>query len=244
MSKRPVANPIEEALEALSPAEGVIRVCMGHGAVDLLAPDRDAAGVIAVASVERALAEGKVHFVALGDRHSLTRVGSGERVWYSGTPESTDFSEIHSGFALVAELGEGRAVAKEVRVGQWRFLEQRRVDLNTIDDVEALRKWLEEVDDKERTIVRLHLVGSLTLSLHAALQDHLLGARDVFGALETREEDFLVLPDDADFAGLGFSGFAGATVQRLRGRIAEGGDEAATARDALMLLLRLAGGTA
>jgi DNA repair exonuclease SbcCD nuclease subunit len=244
MSKRPVANPIEEALDALPPASGVMRICMGHGAVDLLAPDGEAAGVIAVASVERAINEGKVHFVALGDRHSLTRVGNGERIWYSGTPEPTDFSETRSGFALIVDIGDDRVVTKEVRIGQWRFFERRRVDLNTIDDVEALWKWLEEVENKERTVVRLHLVGSLTLSLHGSLQDCLLAARDVFGAFEAWQDDLLVLPDDGDFADLGFSGFAGVAVQRLRSKIAQGGDEGAAARDALMLLLRLARGTA
>jgi DNA repair exonuclease SbcCD nuclease subunit len=243
MSKRPVANPIEEALNTLQPASGVMRICMGHGAVDLLTPDREAAGVIEVASVERAINEGKIHFVALGDRHSLTKIGNGKRIWYSGTPESTDFSETRSGFALVVEVGERDVLTKEVQIGQWRFVERRRVDLNTIDDVEALRKDLEEMENKERTVVRLHLVGSLTLSLHGSLHDRLLAAGDVFGAFEVRQDDLLVLPDDADFADLGFSGFAGGTVQRLRSKIAEGGDEGAAARDALGLLLRLARGT-
>ena len=76
------------------------------------------------------------------------------------------------------------------------------------------------------------------------LQNHLLAASDVFGALEVREEALLVVPDDTDFANLGFSGFADGTVQRFRSKIAEGGAESAAARDALMLLLRLARGTA
>ncbi len=110
--------------------------------------------------------------------------------------------------------------------------------------MEALRQWLEEIENKERTVVRLPLVGSLSLSLHELLQNHFLAARDVFGAFEVREDDLLVVPDDSDFADLGFSGFADGTVQRLRSKIAEGGDEGAAARDALMLLLRLARGTA
>ena len=99
---------------------------------------------------------------------------------------------------------------------------------------------MEDIENKERTVVRLTLVGSLSLSLQAVLQNHLLAARDVFGAFEVREEALLVVPDDADFAELGFSGFADGTVQRLRAKIAEGGVESAVARDALMLLLRLA----
>ncbi|MFH0879752.1 MAG: DNA repair exonuclease [Lentisphaerota bacterium] len=240
LSKRPFANPIEEALNTLPPASGVIRICMGHGAVDLLAPDREAAGVIAAAAVERAIDEGKVHFVALGDRHSLARVGSGGRIWYSGTPEATDFSETQSGFALVVEIGDGKAAAKEVRIGQWQFIERQRVDLNSGDDLEALRQWLEEIENKERNVVRLHLVGSLPLSLHGLLQDRLLAAADLFGAIDVKEDDLLVLPGDADFTDLGFLGFADGAVQQLRSRIAEGGEAGAMACDALMLLLRLA----
>ncbi len=242
LSKRPVANPIEETLNALIPADGITRICMGHGVVDLLAPDPESTGVIAVPALERAIDEGKVHFVALGDRHSLTKVGTGERVWYAGTPEPTDFSEARPGFALVVEVGHGRVATKEVQTGQWRFIERGRVDMNTGDDVEALGKSLEHIENKERTVIRLHLVGSLSLSLHGMLQKHLLAAKDVFGAFDVQEDDLLVLPNDTDFADLGFSGFADGTVQRLRNKIEEDGDEAVSARDALMLLLRLARG--
>jgi DNA repair exonuclease SbcCD nuclease subunit len=240
MSKRPVANPIHEALNALTPATGITRVCLGHGAVDSLAPDPEATGVIKVAALERAIDEGKVHFVALGDRHSVTKVGSSERVWYAGAPESTDFTETRPGCALIVEIDNGRVTTKEVQIGQWRFIERRRVDMNTGDDVEALRKSLDEIEDKECSVIRLHLVGSLSLSLHAMLQTHLLAAKDVFAAFDVHEDNLLVVPDDTDFAGLGFSGFADGTVQRLRTKIEEGGDEAASAKDALMLLLRLA----
>ncbi len=244
MSKRPVANPVEDALSALSPASDTTRICMAHGAVDRLTPDPGSVGVIAVSSLERAIDGGRVHFVALGDRHSLTKVGNGDRIWYSGTPEATDFAETKAGHALVVEIDASHVVTREVRIGQWRFVEREHVDLNAADDVEALRKSLEEIEDKDRRVVRLNLVGSLTLSLRDALQNHLLVAKDVLGAFDVRDDALLILPDDTDFADLGFSGFADATVQRLRAKLAAGGDEGSTARDALMLLLRLARGMA
>lgn len=244
MSKRPVANPIEEAINALVPANKVIRICMGHGAVDTLTPDMESAGIISVAALERAIGEGKIHFVALGDRHSLTKVGGGDRIWYSGTPEATDFRETQSGYAHVVDIGDDSVITKSIQIGQWRFIERERVDLNTADDVEALRKSLEEIENKERTVVRLNLVGSLSLALTGALQNHLLDAKDVFGAFDVRDGALIVLPDDTDFTNLGFSGFADGTVQRLRSKIAEDGDEATVAREALMLMLRLARGTA
>jgi DNA repair exonuclease SbcCD nuclease subunit len=244
MSKRPVANPIEEAINALVPANKVTRICMGHGAVDTLTPDMESAGIISVAALERAIGEGKIHFVALGDRHSLTKVGGGDRIWYSGTPEATDFRETQSGYANIVEISDGSVSTKSIQIGHWRFIERERVDLNTADDVEALRKSLEEIENKERTVVRLNLVGSLSLVLNGALQNHLLAAKDVFGAFDFRDDALLVLPDNTDFANLGFSGFADGTVQRLRSKITEGGDEATVAREALMLMLRLARGTA
>ena len=51
--------------------------------------------------------------------------------------------------------------------------------------------------------------------------------------------NLLVIPNDTDFTDLGFSGFADATVKRLREKIDQGGPEGAIARDAFMLLLRL-----
>lgn len=244
MSKRPVTNPVEDALNVLTPVTGITRICVGHGAVDLFALDPDSSGTIAVVALERAVDEGKVHFVALGDRHSLTKVGTGDRVWYSGTPEPTDFSETRPGFALVIEIADGRVATKEIQTGQWRFIERAHVDVNSDDDVEALRRALEGIENKERTVLRLNLIGTLSLSLYARLQNHLLVAKDVFGAFHMREDDLLMLPDNTDFADLGFSGFADGTVQRLRSEIAKGGDEGATARDALLLLLRLARGSA
>jgi len=244
LSKRPVTNPLEDAINGLAHADGVCRICLAHGAVDTLAPDRESAGIISVAMLEQAIAEGKIHFVALGDRHSLTKVGDSGRIWYSGTPESTDFRETHSGYVHIVEIGDGTVAGKGIRIGQWRFIERERVDLNTADDVEALRKSLEEIENKDRTVVRLNLVGSLTLSLSSALQKNILAAKDVFGAFDVRDDALLVWPDDADFANLGFSGFADETVQRLRSKIAEGGDEGTVAREALMLMLRLARGTA
>ena len=240
VSKRPPANPLEEVLRELGPAGGTIRICIGHGGIDYFTPDKEAPGIIPVSILERSIAEGKIHFVALGDRHSLTGIGNTGRIWYSGTPESTDFSETQSGLALLVEIDGTTVSTRSLPIGQWRFIERERIDLNTSEDVEELRKYLEGIENKDRAIIRLSLVGAISLSLSVELQNHLLAANDVLGALDVREDDVLLLPDDADFADLGFSGFADGTAQRLRTKITEAGDECIAERDALMLLLRLA----
>jgi DNA repair exonuclease SbcCD nuclease subunit len=243
LSKRPNGNPIVDLLNALPPAGSIKRICVGHGIIDIFTPDKEAENVIAVSKLETAISEGKVHFIALGDRHSLTKVGSGDRIWYSGTPESTDFREDHSGFCQIVNMDGADVTAEEVKIGQWSFIEEL-VDLNTEADVESLRKKLEDSPNRERSVVKLVLKGTLTLSLHGVLQNHILAAKDVLAGSVINEDDLLVIPRDTDFTDLGFSGFADATVKRLREKIDRGGTEGAVARDAFMLLLRLAKGGA
>jgi hypothetical protein len=75
--------------------------------------------------------------------------------------------------------------------------------------------------------------------LHGVLQNHIHVAKDVLAGAVINEENLLVIPNDTDFTDPGFSGFADATVKRLRDKIDQGGPEGAIARDAFMLLLRL-----
>jgi len=238
LSKRPNGNPIVDLLNALPPAGSIKRICAGHGIIDIFTPDKEAENVIAVSRLEAAISEGKVHFIALGDRHSLTKVGSGDRIWYSGTPESTDFREDHSGFCQIVNLDGDHVTTEEVKIGQWSFIEEL-VDLNAAADVESLHKKLEDIPNREHSVVKLVLKGSLTLSLHGILQNHILAAKDVLAGSVINEDDLLVIPNDTDFTNLSFSGFADATVKRLRDKIDQGGPEGTVARNAFMLLLRL-----
>ncbi len=239
LSKRPAINPVDEVLRALNSSPSVTRICIAHGGVDQFTPDKEAPGIIPVAALEKVLEEGKIHYVALGDRHSLTSLGSSERIWYSGTPESTDFSELQSGFVQVVEIDEGRVYTKAIQIGQWQFMEMGRVDLNTSEDIEALRKTLEGVERKELTVIRMNLFGALSLSLFGKLERDLIVVKDVFGACDIRDNELLVIPEDIDFTSLGFSGFAETTVKKLRDQMNEGKEDSIAARDALMLLLQL-----
>lgn len=242
-SKRPVVNPLEELLDNLSPHSGKTRIVVGHGIVDAFTPDKDAPGVLSVDMLESALREGKAGFIALGDRHSVTKLGTDDRIWYSGTPVSTDFRENNSGRALVVELDEDHVAVREITVGDWDFIEMEHVDLNNADDVTNLDRTLQAIENKERTVVRLRLFGGLTLSLRVKL-DNALHARDLFAGFDVRDDHLATLPEDADFTDLGFSGFADRTITRLREQIEAGGANVNEARDALMLLLRLAEGAA
>ena len=240
-SKRPLQDLVALATGKLEPTVDTLRVCVAHGAVDERSPNPDDPALISLHAAENAIAQHKIHYLALGDRHSLTELGDSGRIWYAGAPEPTDYDEVKPGFALVATVSDESASTKEVDVGRWKFIERDQVDLNTREDIGALRNWLEDLEDKERTVVKLRLVGALSLSLHGELEELLANVHEIFAAVETRRNKLVVIPEDADFTDLGFSGFASCTVERLRSRVEESGADSITSRDALALLVRLAG---
>lgn len=242
LSKRMPVNPFYEATKSLEPSVGVTRIVLAHGIVDLFTPKKDDPAVLTADSLERVVEDGKVSFVALGDRHSRTKIGAGDRIWYSGTPEVTDFGEGETGYVQIVELDGDRVVATPAPVGQWRFVEKDRIDINCSEDIEALRSMLESIERKEQTVLRLNLVGSISLTQEAILQQFLSTIGDVFASSQISDHELLVLPDDADFSGLDLSGFAEATVRQLREKMVGEGMERRTARDALALLVRLRSG--
>jgi DNA repair exonuclease SbcCD nuclease subunit len=246
-SKAPTTDLVAEVLEDLCPAS-VTRVLVAHGGVDVLDPDRDKPSVIRLAGLDDALDRGTVHYVALGDKHSLTRVGDSGRVWYSGSPEVTNFDDVESnpGHVLVVEIAETdprRTVSVTARdVGHWRFVTLHR-QVDTSRDIADLDMNLDLMTEKERTVVRLALTGSLTVTDRAALDACLDRYARLFAWLGIweRHTDLAVIPADGEFTDLGIGGFAAAAVEELMATAREGDAESAVdAQAALALLLRLA----
>jgi DNA repair exonuclease SbcCD nuclease subunit len=245
-SKAPTTDLVAEVLEGLTP-QPVTRILVAHGGVDVLDPDRDKPSLIRLAGLEDALARGAIHYVALGDKHSLTQVGAGGRVWYSGSPEVTNFDDVESdpGHVLVVDIDDSDAqhVTVEPRdVGRWRFVTlHRRVDDGR--DIADLDLNLDLMTEKDRTVVRLALTGSLTVTDRAALDACLDRYARLFAQLRTWDShtELAVIPADGEFTDLGIGGFAAAAVDELVATAREGDTpEAADAQAALGLLLRLA----
>jgi DNA repair exonuclease SbcCD nuclease subunit len=234
-SKRPLEDLVDAACAGLTPAEG-LRIAVGHGALDALSPDRDNPALISLDRLEQRLAQGVLHYVALGDRHSTTSVGTSGRVWYSGAPEATDFDELDPGNVLVVELSAHAAAVAPRRLGRWRFARQAW-DVSGVDDVDALAAWLAGLADKPETIVRVHLTGTVSLGGHARLHEVLDDAAPSFAALDVWG-DVLALPDDGDLSALALTGFAAKAL----GELEDSEDE--DDRAALSLLYRLARGAA
>lgn len=246
-SKAPTTDLVAEVLDGL-PADGVTRIVVGHGAVDILVPDKDRPSLIELGAVEAAIKRGAVHYVALGDKHSRMSVGSTGRIWYSGSPEVTNYDDIEPdpGHVLAVDIDEDGAVNVDAhRVGAWRFMSLRHCVDNS-RDVADLDINLDQMPDKERTVIRLGLTGSLTVTDRAALDTCLDRYARLFAALVPwdKQTDIAVMPADGEFDDLGIGGFAAAAVEELVGTARSAGDDAEDARAALALLLRLAEGGA
>ncbi len=249
-SKKPTTDLTADVLADL-PADGTARILLAHGAVDILDPDRDNPAHIAMAGLSAAVERSAVHYVALGDKHSRTAVGTSGRVWYSGSPEVTNYDhrEADSGHVLVVDIdldSPSHPVSVEPRaVGTWRFVTLHR-EVNNSRDIADVDVNLDQLPDKDRTVVQLGLVGTLTVTDRAALDACIDRHTRRFAALSTwdRHTDIAVMPADDEFDDLGIGGFAADAVAELVETARSEGADAGAARGALALLLRLKEGSA
>lgn len=246
-SKKPTTDLAAIVLDGLEP-DGAARILVAHGGVDTLSPNKDEPALIQLAALTDAIDRGAVHYVALGDKHSLTRVGDSGRVWYSGAPEVTNYDDIESdpGHVLVVDLDlddPAHPVTVDPRhIGRWRFVTLKR-QLDGADDIADLDRELDAMVDKERIVLQLALVGTLTVTEHAALDDLIerFGWKFASVKMWDRHTELAVLPADGEFDALGLRGFAAAALEELVEMARSGGGDAEDAQGALSLLTRLAG---
>ena len=239
-NKHPVTDLVDEACRGLEPTYAV-RIVVGHGQVDALMKIQEDPRLIGLKRLEEKIEAGLIQYVALGDRHSTTDVGSTGRVWFAGAPEPTDYDEVDPGNVLVVDVDANGVSVERRRVGTWEFVRRER-PLNGDGDIDGLEGWLSFFPNKDRTIVKLGLVGAVSLAQNARLEEILEHDRDLFAALDDweRREDLVVVPDEIDADRLGLSGYAQKAMEELSGK-AQSGEDLVVARDALALLYRLSG---
>lgn len=240
-SKRPLSDLIADSAAGFTADPGNLRILVGHGAVDVLSPNPDNPSTIRLADAEKAISEGRFHYLALGDRHSFTQIGSSGHIFYSGTHEAYDFDETDPGKVLVVDLDEKGATVMPKQNGLWRFVVHKAY-ISGLEDIEVLSRYLESLPDKERTIVKLGLVGTLSIQLNARLEAVEEDARDLFAAVmrSSSHSELVVVPDNSDFDDLSLAGFAASTIEKLRVQAQGSEPQAEQAIDALALLMRLA----
>jgi DNA repair exonuclease SbcCD nuclease subunit len=228
-----------------------VKILVGHGATESRSSGEDPA-VIDVDAAASACREGVIDMLALGDTHSVTSLHPDGTVWYSGSPEVTDFreegggGEARSGYALVVDVlptGEdsaGRASqvsVEEVKTGRWSFL-ALAAQINSSEDVAEWINRLEDIRDKRTTVVKYALAGSVDLATAAVLDEELDRIAPAFAALYPRRRlmDLHVVPGDEELADADWPGVVGVAARGLAERASH---DDADARDALRLLYRL-----
>ena len=237
-TKHPSSDLCNDLVEALDPATSVTRIAVAHGQVDKLSPDLSRPDIIDLAGVEQAIEDKKFHYLALGDRHSVTDIGTTGRIWYSGAPVATAFDEVDPNKALLVELElDGACRIEPLDVGAWSFVAEDRA-MNGPEDLANFDRWLNEHPNKECTAIKVGFEGSINLETAAALDELMETKAALFASLRRRERttDLAVVPDELDQDSVSLSGYARETWDELLATAVRG-DE--VAREALRLLYRL-----
>lgn len=244
-SRSPDSDLLAEALEPLEPTTGV-RIAVAHGQVAGFGAE--VGETLSLAAVAEAVGKRTVQYVAVGDSHSTQKLDDAGRMWFSGSPETTDYDdkEKHSGNALVVDVWPDREpLVEAAHIGQWDFRAMER-DFAGVEDARA---WLDELrilSDKSRTCVKYSLRGTLNLIADAELKRGLREIAPSFAALYRRGSgsEITVVPEDGDIGSLGVNGFPLDAAERLKERTTDPSlaeEDRRTAADALALLARLAG---
>lgn len=208
---------------------GVIRIGLAHGGVEDFG-EGEAASRIDPNRAE----EATLDYLALGDWHGTKKIGNS--TWYSGTPEPDSFKQNDPGHALVVEIEEpgGEPAVQLVDTATYTWL-QKEARLQGPEDLGALERWFEDIDDPLRVLVRLELSGSLGLEAMSdleALKDQLENL-----VLEARHRGTVRPQASAEeLQQIAADGYVGDTVEALQALSDGEGEEAETADRALQLL--------
>ena len=121
----------------------MIRILLAHGQLTSLSGGMSDVPTIDQTALEAAVADGRLQYVGLGDRHSTTRVT--DRIWFSGTQEVTSPEEDAPGNVLKVTIGQGATdiQVEPVRVGAWHMVDHR-VELFDEESITALEDWFAE----------------------------------------------------------------------------------------------------
>lgn len=243
-SKRPAVDLCAAMLDRLAPVDAGFRIAIAHGQTRDQAPDPDGPGLIDLEAVETAVRDRRIHYLALGDRHSTTEKGSTGAVWYSGAPVATDFDEAASGNALVVTLSAAsRPRVTTHRIGAWQF-DERHFAVNDETDLGQIEDWFAGHATPARTVAYLSLSGTVNLRTQARFDALLEAVSPRYASLRIhqRRHDLVVAPDRLDSDSLALSGYARAAWEELVAGAAGHDDAARVDQDALALFYRLAGG--
>lgn len=241
---------VKAQIDLLEPTTGT-RIVAAHGSIDAIMPAGGRKDLIALAPIEKALADKKIHYVAMGDRHSTTKVGESGAVWYSGAPEPTAFTEDDQRNILAVEVNPGSASKVEkIQVGQWEFIRfGTKVDqhqLRSKQDLDDLEKRIDAIKRPPKTAVKIYLDSVLDFdsdvrrgTLFDEWEDDILARFEVSKSSKGARIESDPLNEKAP---AGLSGYALSAYEELKESAMAEDEESEIALEALKLLTEFAGG--
>lgn len=242
-TKFPTGDLVYSMLAPLEATDN-IRIGLAHGQTESRSNEL-VPGLIDLDYVESALDDRRLDYLALGDTHSTMSLGRTGKVWFSGTPETTDFveddggGESNSGNALVVTIDKtaetSSVTAVSHPVGKWTFA-AIKAELYDRTDIDQFFTRLDGYPDKARTVIKYALQGTLSLSDTQVLTEGLATRAPVFAALyeRTRLMDLHLEPGEEEIEALTLGGVAAGALHELMGDT-----EDDVARDAVNLMFRL-----
>jgi DNA repair exonuclease SbcCD nuclease subunit len=248
--KEDLIDLVKAQIDLLEPTNS-IRIVAGHGSIDAIMPAGGRKDLIALAPIEKALADKKIHYVAMGDRHSTTKVGDSGAVWYSGAPEPTAFTEDDQRNVLAVEVIPGSvAKVEKIQVGQWEFIrfgtkfEQHQ--LRSKQDLDDLEKQIDGIKKPPKTAVKIYLDSVLDFdsdvrrgALFDEWEDDTLARFEVSKSSKGARIESDPLNEKAP---AGLSGYALSAYEELKESAIADDDDSEIALEALKLLTEFAGG--
>ncbi len=227
LTRRHAASDPTAVMDEAATPEGAVRIGMAHGSItsfgtdassthNLIAPDRPARAGLA--------------YLALGDWHGAQ--GIGDRIWYSGTPETDDFSTGGSGGgeALLVELAGPAAPPLVTRHRTGRFFWHREeANLFHGTDIDILETRLRGLsgDDLGAVLVWLKAAGALSLAERQSFDDRIVhGVGSALRVLRVDDAALLARPTQADLEAIDHAGFVRMAADALAARAADENDEA------------------
>ncbi len=231
LTQRQTNRDLTEWFAGADTPANLLRIGIAHGSVQgILAAEIDSPNPIAAGRAEQA----RLDYLALGDWHGLKQVDA--RTWYSGTPEQERFKDNGAGQVLKVEIaGPGApATVTAHAVGCYHWQQWRR-EIQLASDIDHCIAELEAQPDT--SVLDLTLRGSTDLTGLQRLQQAISVATGRFRSLACHWAELSLVPSADDLISLQADGYLAAVVEQLQQR--QDGDDAAVAREALMILATL-----
>ncbi len=201
-----------------------LRIGLAHGPVHGFEIE-DGEGGGGVIDAPGAVKNAQLDYLALGDWHGTLKVG--DRIWYSGTPETDRFRNNDSGNVLLVSLDgkQSLPVVESICTTAYEWLMENR-NIQNKDDVESLKDCLKGIDRPAGKLLRIELSGVLNMELLHELQDVIENQRAALLYLRDYV-DILLEPSPEEIAGISEGGFVRNTVEKLQAIMKSAQGEAA-----------------